>query len=142
MTPEQVLEWQKKNRQKVVDIRFMDFPGVWQHFTVPIKELDESSFEDGFGFDGSSIRGWQPINASDMLVVPDATTAKIDPFFSRTDPGPHRQHRRPGHPGTLHPRPPPHRPEGGKLPQKHRHRRHRLHRAGSGILSSSTMSSV
>jgi glutamine synthetase len=59
----------------------MDFPGVWQHFTVPLRELDESSFEEGFGFDGSSIRGWQPINASDMLVIPDASTAKMDPFF-------------------------------------------------------------
>ncbi len=59
----------------------MDFPGVWQHFSVPIKELDESSFEEGFGFDGSSIRGWQPINASDMLVIPDAASARMDPFF-------------------------------------------------------------
>jgi glutamine synthetase len=64
-----------------VDIRFMDFPGMWQHFSVPVGELNEGSFEDGFGFDGSSIRGWQPINASDMLVIPDAATAKIDPFF-------------------------------------------------------------
>ena len=71
----------KEKGVKVVDIRFMDFPGMWQHFSVPISELSESSFEEGFGFDGSSIRGWQPINASDMLVVPDATTAKIDPFF-------------------------------------------------------------
>ena len=71
----------KEKGAKVVDLRFMDFPGVWQHFTVPIRELDESSFEEGFGFDGSSIRGWQPINASDMLVIPDASTAKMDPFF-------------------------------------------------------------
>jgi glutamine synthetase len=81
MTPKQVLEMAKEKSVKVVDIRFMDFPGVWQHFSVPLHELEESSFEDGFGFDGSSIRGWQPINASDMLVVPDATTAKMDPFF-------------------------------------------------------------
>ena len=81
MTPKQVLEMIKEKKVKVVDIRFMDFPGVWQHFTVPISELDESSFEDGFGFDGSSIRGWQPIHASDMLVVPDAATAQMDPFF-------------------------------------------------------------
>ncbi len=81
MTPEQVLAMAKENGVKVVDIRFMDFPGMWQHFSVPIGELVEGSFEDGFGFDGSSIRGWQPINASDMLVIPDATTAKIDPFF-------------------------------------------------------------
>ena len=81
MTPEQVLAMAKDNGIKVVDIRFMDFPGMWQHFSVPISELNEGSFEDGFGFDGSSIRGWQPINASDMLVVPDAATATIDPFF-------------------------------------------------------------
>jgi len=81
MTPKQVLDMVKEKKVKVVDIRFMDFPGVWQHFTVPISELEESSFEDGFGFDGSSIRGWQPIHASDMLVVPDAATAQMDPFF-------------------------------------------------------------
>ncbi len=81
MTPKEVLEMAKEKGIKVVDIRFLDFPGIWQHFSVPISELDESSFEDGFGFDGSSIRGWQPINASDMLVVPDANTAQIDPFF-------------------------------------------------------------
>ena len=81
MTPKEVLAFAKEKGAKVVDIRFLDFPGVWQHFTVPMCELDESSFEDGFGFDGSSIRGWQPINASDMLVIPDPTTAKMDPFF-------------------------------------------------------------
>ena len=81
MTPEQVLAMAKEKGVKIVDIRFMDFPGIHQHFSVPIGELSESSFEEGFGFDGSSIRGWQPINASDMLVVPDASTAKIDPFF-------------------------------------------------------------
>jgi glutamine synthetase len=81
MKPNEVLAMAKEKGAKVVDLRFMDFPGVWQHFTVPIRELEESSFEEGFGFDGSSIRGWQPINASDMLVIPDASTAKMDPFF-------------------------------------------------------------
>src|SRR5210317_921335 len=81
MTAKKVLDMAKENGAVVVDLRFMDFPGLWQHFTVPISELEESSFEDGFGFDGSSIRGWQPIHASDMLVVPDAATAKMDPFF-------------------------------------------------------------
>ena len=81
MTPKKILEMAKENGVKIVDLRFMDFPGLWQHFSVPIRELEESSFEDGFGFDGSSIRGWQPIHASDMLVVPDATTAKMDPFY-------------------------------------------------------------
>jgi glutamine synthetase len=81
MTPEKVLEMAKEQGARVVDIRFMDFPGTWQHFTVPLSELEISSFDEGFGFDGSSIRGWQPIDASDMLVIPDATTAKMDPFF-------------------------------------------------------------
>ena len=70
----------KENKVRIIDIRFLDFPGIWQHFSVPLGELNESSFEDGFGFDGSSIRGWQPIHASDMLVIPDPDTAKIDPF--------------------------------------------------------------
>ncbi|MBW2336493.1 MAG: type I glutamate--ammonia ligase [Deltaproteobacteria bacterium] len=81
MTPKEVLNMAKENGAKMVDLRFMDFPGLWQHFSVPIRELEESSFEDGFGFDGSSIRGWQPIHASDMLVIPDAATAKMDPFY-------------------------------------------------------------
>lgn len=81
MTPKDVLEMAKEKGARVVDLRFLDFPGVWQHFTVPLSELDESSFEDGYGFDGSSIRGWQEIHQSDMLVVPDPTTAKMDPFF-------------------------------------------------------------
>ena len=81
MTPKEVLDLVKEKNIKVVDLRFLDFPGVWQHFTVPASELDEGSFEAGFGFDGSSIRGWQPIHASDMLVVPDASTALMDPFF-------------------------------------------------------------
>jgi glutamine synthetase len=90
MTPEQVLAMAKENDVKIVDIRFMDFPGMWQHFSVPISELDEGSFEDGFGFDGSSIRGWQPINASDMLVIPDATTAKDRPFLQSAHDGNYR----------------------------------------------------
>jgi len=81
MTPKEVLNMAKENGAKIVDLRFMDFPGLWQHFSVPTRELEESSFEDGFGFDGSSIRGWQPIHASDMLVIPDAATAKMDPFY-------------------------------------------------------------
>ena len=82
MTPKEVLDMAKENGAKLVDLRFMDFPGLWQHFSVPIGELEESSFDDGFGFDGSSIRGWQPIHASDMLVIPDAETAKMDPFYA------------------------------------------------------------
>jgi glutamine synthetase len=79
-TAKEVLEYAKKNGAVVVDLRFIDLPGVWQHTSVPTHRLTEESFEEGFGFDGSSIRGYQPINASDMLIVPDATTARMDPF--------------------------------------------------------------
>lgn len=84
MTPKEVLAFAKENNVKMVDIRFTDFTGTWQHCSYPLGELDASTFEDGFGFDGSSFRGWQTIDASDMLVIPDAKTAKIDPFFKHT----------------------------------------------------------
>jgi glutamine synthetase len=82
MTPKEVLELAKEKSVKMVDLKFMDLPGTWQHFSVPIHQLEESSFEEGYGFDGSSIRGWQPIHASDMLVIPDASTAQLDPFLT------------------------------------------------------------
>src|SRR5262245_19399682 len=80
MTPKEVLALCREKDVKAVDLRFMDFPGLWQHFTIPINKLDEDIFEDGLGFDGSSIRGWQAINESDMLLVPQPDTAFIDPF--------------------------------------------------------------
>ncbi len=82
MTPKEVLAYAKENGAKMVDFKFMDFVGTWQHFTNPISELSEGDFEAGYGFDGSSIRGWQPINASDMLIIPDPTTAMMDPFMA------------------------------------------------------------
>ncbi len=82
MSPKEVLEFAKKNGAVMVDVKFIDFPGVWQHFTVPISELEEGIFENGIGFDGSSIRGWQPIHASDMLIVPDPKTAVMDPIMA------------------------------------------------------------
>src|SRR5579863_9756836 len=80
MKAKEVLDYAAEKGAVMVDFKFMDFPGMWQHTTVPVAMLSESSFEDGFGFDGSSIRGWQPINASDMLIIPDSTTAVMDPF--------------------------------------------------------------
>jgi len=80
MTSKEVLELAKKNKVVMVDLKFVDFPGTWQHFTIPIEELTDSVFTDGSGFDGSSIRGWQAINNSDMMVVPDPATAVMDPF--------------------------------------------------------------
>src|SRR3989441_9033705 len=78
--PADVLKLVKDGDIKIVDLRFMDMPGLWQHFSVPAHELTESSFEEGFGFDGSSIRGFQAIHESDMLVVPDPEGAFVDPF--------------------------------------------------------------
>ncbi len=83
-TPEDVLDIVEENAVELIDIKFMDFPGLWQHLTVPADKLDKASFEEGFGFDGYSMRGWQKIFESDMLVVPDPDTAIIDPFYEVT----------------------------------------------------------
>jgi glutamine synthetase len=76
-----VLKFVKANKIQFVDLKFMDFPGQWQHFTVPASQLKTDSFEDGFGFDGSSIRGWKSINESDMLIIPDPNSMFVDPFI-------------------------------------------------------------
>src|ERR1041384_6783361 len=78
--PKSVLEMAKKQGAKMVDIKFVDTFGTWQHFSCPISELNEQVFSEGFGFDGSSIRGWKSIEASDMLAMPAPDTAFIDPF--------------------------------------------------------------
>lgn len=77
-----VLEFAKKRGAKILDLRFIDVPGIWQHVSYPIGELSEESFEEGFGFDASSIRGWASIHESDMLLIPDPNTAFIDPFLT------------------------------------------------------------
>ncbi|MBA3754537.1 MAG: type I glutamate--ammonia ligase [Nitrospira sp.] len=82
MNVREVLDFAKKNKVQVVDMKFVDLIGTWQHFTIPISELTEGLFKDGSGLDGSSIRGWKAINNSDMLLVPDPTTACLDPFCS------------------------------------------------------------
>jgi glutamine synthetase len=82
MSPKEFFDFAKENNAEMVDLKFCDLLGTWQHCSYPIDTLDEGIFEDGLGFDGSSIRGWQPINQSDMLAVPDAATAKLDPFFA------------------------------------------------------------
>src|SRR5689334_16081926 len=81
MKAKDVLGLAKDRGAVMVDLKFMDFVGLWQHFTIPLNELTEAVFEEGLGFDGSSIRGWQEIHASDMLVTPDPTTALMDPFM-------------------------------------------------------------
>jgi glutamine synthetase len=80
MSPSDVLKLAKEKGAKIVDLRFIDMPGLWQHFSIPVSELTESLFKEGIGFDGSSIRGFQAINESDMLLFPDPGTAQMDPF--------------------------------------------------------------
>ena len=80
MTAKDAIRVAREQQAEAVDLKFMDLIGTWQHFTIPLSEYEESIFEEGLGFDGSSIRGWQPINASDMLVIPDPSTAVMDPF--------------------------------------------------------------
>lgn len=84
MSPIEAIAYAAENDVKVVDLKFCDIHASWQHFTVPVSELTEEAFADGFGFDGSSIRGWKGIESSDMLVIPDASTAIIDPFVEAT----------------------------------------------------------
>ncbi|MFQ5862730.1 MAG: type I glutamate--ammonia ligase [Candidatus Brocadiales bacterium] len=81
MTPKEVIELCKKRGVRVVDLRFIDLLGKWHHFSVPVRELTEKVFEEGFGFDGSSLRAWQPVHMSDLLAVPDASSAAMDPFM-------------------------------------------------------------
>src|SRR6185312_10768791 len=81
-SPREVLERAKAEGVEVVDVRFVDLPGTWQHFSLPLGELEEDSFVNGLGFDGSSIRGFQPIDESDMLLIPDPDSATIDPVLS------------------------------------------------------------
>jgi glutamine synthetase len=81
MNAKEALALGKKNNAVMIDLRFTDWPGTQQHCSFPFSEFDESTFEDGLGFDGSSIRGWQNIHESDMLMIPDPDTAFMDPFF-------------------------------------------------------------
>ncbi|HEY5039724.1 MAG TPA: glutamine synthetase beta-grasp domain-containing protein, partial [bacterium] len=84
MTAKEVMDLIKQKDVKFVDFRFIDMLGTWQHTTSPVKFFDEETFQDGKGFDGSSIRGFKAINESDMLLIPDPNTAFIDPFFEAT----------------------------------------------------------
>lgn len=80
MTPQDAIDFAHKHGAKMVDLKFTDLLGTWQHLTVPISQLKANVFAEGFGFDGSSIRGWRSINESDMVIMPDPTSAKMDPF--------------------------------------------------------------
>jgi glutamine synthetase len=81
MTPKDFFDFAKKHGADMVDLKFVDLLGTWQHCSYPIETWDEGTFKDGLGFDGSSIRGWQGIHQSDMIAIPDPSTTKLDPFF-------------------------------------------------------------
>src|SRR5207253_7057214 len=83
VTPKEVLAQIRQREVTTVDLRFMDFPGVWQHFSIPADALTEETFEEGIGFDGSSVVGWRAINEADLLVVPQPETALVDPFTAQ-----------------------------------------------------------
>ena len=78
MKPAEVMSFIKENRVQAVDMRFVDLPGLWQHFSITLPEIHEDRFSEGIGFDGSSIRGFQEIHESDMLLKPDPSTAFVD----------------------------------------------------------------
>ena len=130
----EVLAFIKDTDVKFVDIRFTDLPGVQQHFNLPASAVDEEFFAIGQLFDGSSIRGFQSIHESDLQLIPDVTTAYVDPFraertlvmvFDIFNP----------RNGEVYGRdPPPGRKEGGEIPRLHRHRRHRVFCPRSRVL--------
>ena len=84
MNAKNVLNFASDQEARFVSVRFTDLPGAWHHLTFPIDQLTEDSFEDGFGFDASSLRGWAAIHESDMLLVPDPSRFWIDPFTNET----------------------------------------------------------
>ncbi len=119
MTPKEVLAQIRQREVTTVDLRFMDFPGVWQHFSIPADSLTEETFEEGIGFDGSSVVGL----AHDQRVGPSGRPAARDgadrSVSSAADPDDDLQHPRSDHAPGLHARPPQHRPQGHELHAKH-----------------------
>lgn len=81
MNAKEALKFAAEKGARMVDLKFCDMVGIWQHLTIPLHQLEEDSFENGFGFDGSSIRGWRGIEESDMIIKPDPATAMMDPFM-------------------------------------------------------------
>ena len=133
-SPEEVLKYIADEGVEFVDVRFIDLPGIMQHFTMPAAAFDASAFEDGQMFDGSSIRGFQAIHESDMKLIPDPATAYIDPYrvaktlvitHSIVDPFT-------AEPYSRDPRQVAAKAEA--VPQGHRHRRHRVLRPRGRVL--------
>ena len=134
MTPKDVLKLAKEKGAKIVDLRFIDLPGLWQHFSIPMSELSEGIFEDGLGFDGSSIRGFQTIDESDMLLIPDPSTARDGSVHRGADARADLQRQGSRHRQGLLARSALHRAEGRGLRQEDRRGRHDLHRPRARVL--------
>ena len=131
---DELLKYIKDEGVEMVDVRFCDLPGVMQHFTVPVSSFDQSVFDDGLAFDGSSIRGFQAIHESDMSLLPGRDHRLHRPVPRLQDAGRQLLHPRPDHGRGLQPRPAQHRQEGDGLPRLHRHRRHRVLRPRGRVL--------
>jgi glutamine synthetase len=111
-TPKDVLKMIEDHELKMVDVKFTDLFGQWQHFSMPVEEFsEEGAFVEGMGFDGSSIRGFQSIESSDMILLADPDSAMIDPVCASADLEPDRRRVRPHHARTLQPRPALRRPK-------------------------------
>ena len=134
MKPAEVMSLIKEHSVQAVDVRFVDLPGLWQHFTVSAKEFSEDAFEEGLGFDGSSIRGFQEIQESDMLL--DAGSGHRVPrsLHGRAHAGADLRRQGSGDRRVVHARSAAHREEGRGVPEVHRDRRHGVLRPGGGIL--------
>ena len=100
-TPTDVRQLAEKTDVKIVDVKFIDLPGVWQHFSFPVEDLTDDIFEDGLGFDGSSVRGFQQIQESDMLLIPDPGYGPCRPVTLRADVEPYLQCARSDYTPTL-----------------------------------------
>ena len=116
-----------------MDLKFNDLPGLWQHFSLPISEFEENIFKEGIGFDGSSIRGFQEIHESDMILIPDAKTAVVDPVCKYPDCLYHLRHLRPHLQAGLYPRPTLRGQEGRGVPEVDRDRGHQLLGTRDGV---------
>ena len=101
MTPEEFVRFCHGQGIEIIDLKFTDVPGTLQHVSIPLNELTEKNMQDGYGFDGSSIRGFKAIDESDMLLIPDPSTAYVDPFFRIPTPD-RTQSTRSGHVDTVH----------------------------------------
>ena len=133
-TPADVTQLVQDHDIKIVDLKFTDLPGTFQHFSIPASELNDDLFDEGLGFDGSSIRGFQEIHESDMMLVLDAGTAFVDPVLEIPTLSLICDVRDPIGDGPYSRDPPIRRSQGRGIPEADRYRRHQLLGTGAGAL--------